>query len=758
MRLTRTAIRELTKKYRAVLRNCALALLATMCVVNNVKAEDAPTTAYTNASKKEKIGEKDIYYGSNANKELYISASENVSKGISVAIHSSDYIAGDYKADDSVIEAIKVIMNDGTVGNVYGGYSDGTGSISGNTVNILGGTTKIVYGGYHGENSLSAGSISGNTVNILGGTTDTVYGGYSTGLEGSSTIANNNIVTIKGGTIESVYGGQSKCAKGSASGNIVNVLGGEITTNVYGGNAANGGNVIGNIVKISGGTIKSVYGGSSEGIESNNAVLISGNPKFTGNIGAGSAVNSSVSENNILAISETPTFENVNIIGGKGTVSNNTLILNTKVSGLQNVMFFENYVFVMTNNVSDGKPILSATKTINLTDTKVAVGAAKSGVNLNVGDSVVLMNNVTGTPTLDNSLFSQTNISKYAYAVNLNYNFSIKVEDDKLIAYLDSITPEAIVDNDVVNGLFTGAKNAINSTNEAVKTSLRTRLSQLSGVPTSSSNASSKKGQSGGDEDAKYGLWAQALYNHVKRNSSSNSVGFKGHSEGIVIGSDTEVIDDFTAGLAYSYTKSNMKSVGEKTDIKTHGFFAYGQYKPNEYFVNGSIGFGLSKADPKDGDDDVKSKFYSVDALAGYETSSDYGMIIPAAGLRYVRIEQKSYNDGEIRLKAKDSNTLTAVAQLGWKNDYKVDNTNLTARASLGFIYDLKSDNNKVNITTGNAHLLSEDGRLKRFGTELNAGVDTKLNNQWGLSLDYNGEYRQHYKNHTGTVSVKYDF
>ena len=41
------------------------------------------------------------------------------------------------------------------------------------------------------------------------------------------------------------------------------------------------------------------------------------------------------------------------------------------------------------------------------------------------------------------------------------------------------------------------AYNAYNVSTEATKTSIRARLSQLSGVPTSSSSASSKKGQSG---------------------------------------------------------------------------------------------------------------------------------------------------------------------------------------------------------------------------------------------------------------------
>ncbi|MCQ2966291.1 MAG: autotransporter outer membrane beta-barrel domain-containing protein [Alphaproteobacteria bacterium] len=636
MRLTRTTLKELTRKYRAVLRHCAMALVATMCVVNNAIADDI--TAYTNA---ENVGGK---YTGDGTKEIIIA--ESSSGGLSQGLTSSDTVYGQYKAEDN-LQYNTVRMFSGTVGSIYGA---------------------------------SCGGIS--------------YSGIK-----------YNIVSISGGTIKGeVYGGEGFTAD---------------------------------------------Y----------NKVIISGSPFFDSGSkiygGSGMGVN-----NNIVSIFGTPIFNSTEINGKIGMAgSNNTLILNTKVSGISSAGNFQNYIFVLTNNVSNGDTMLSvdSANPVDLDGTKVAVGAV-SGSTLNVGDHVVLINNVTGTPTLDMSLFNDTNISKYAYTISTNYTFSINVENDQLIALLDSKIAETSIKEEVVNGLFSGTKNAVNSTNEAVKSSIRARLSQLSGVPTSSSSASSKKGQSGGDEDAKYGLWAQALYNHIKRDSSASAVGFKGHSEGVVMGADTEVTDGVIAGVAYSYTKSEMKSVGEKTDVKTHGFFAYGQYKPNEYFVNGSLGFGISKAEPKNGDDDVKSKFYSFDALTGFEKATDVGVFVPGVGFRYVRINQDAYKDGDTRLKAKDSNTVTAVVQLGWNNAYKVNTMEITPRATLGFIYDIKSDDNKVNVKAGNVHILTEDDRLSRFGTELNVGVDTKVNNQWGLSLDYNGEYRQHYKNHTGTVSVRYDF
>ncbi|MCQ2965984.1 MAG: autotransporter domain-containing protein [Alphaproteobacteria bacterium] len=379
-----------------------------------------------------------------------------------------------------------------------------------------------------------------------------------------------------------------------------------------------------------------------------------------------------------------------------------------------------------------------------------------AGLNL---ISEALLDETSVTFTTDDKLKNATQYTGPNSYVFGKYTYAVTYEDGKFV-FNKTLTPEPQQDSteDIINGVVSSAKSTVNSVNGAVNVALRGRLTQLSGSPAPTSSASSKKGQSGGDEDETYGLWAQAIYSHVNRDKTGSSAGFKGHSEGVVLGADAEVAENVIAGFAYAYTNSNMKSNGAKSNIDTHGFYAYGQYKPSDWFINGSIGFGLSKADPKGSDKDIKSKFYSIDALAGYEMNYDFGNLTPAGGLRYVRIEQDSYRENGSKIEAKDADTLTAVVQLGWNNVYQVAGKEITPKASVGFIYDVKSENNKVTVSSAGAKFLTEDGRLKRFGTEVSVGADAKLTNNWNVSLDYTGEFRQHYENHTGTVSVRYDF
>ena len=120
---------------------------------------------------------------------------------------------------------------------IYGGYYNGTvpgGDIgsNNNTVTInpafVGSNTNDVYGGYAKNVDPGSMTASGNTVNINGGTTRNIYGGFA--YVGSSTgtgyaTASSNIVNISAGTMNSVYGGNATAdhlaGTHAASGNTV---------------------------------------------------------------------------------------------------------------------------------------------------------------------------------------------------------------------------------------------------------------------------------------------------------------------------------------------------------------------------------------------------------------------------------------------------------------------------------------------------------------------------------------------------------
>ena len=118
----------------------------------------------------------------------------------------------------------------GTVRNIYGGFtsSDG-GSATGNKVNISGGTVApasgvggTVYGGYI-SSATSAGDATGNSVTITGGTVGDVYAGFTNGT-GKTTGNTVNLGTkddavALGTVIGTIYGGN----KTDTTGNTLNI-------------------------------------------------------------------------------------------------------------------------------------------------------------------------------------------------------------------------------------------------------------------------------------------------------------------------------------------------------------------------------------------------------------------------------------------------------------------------------------------------------------------------------------------------------
>ena len=123
-----------------------------------------------------------------------------------------------------------VNLTSGTVRNIYGGFTSSTGgSATGNKVNISGGTVApasgvggTVYGGYI-SSATSAGDATGNSVTITGGTVGDVYAGFTNGT-GKTTGNTVNLGTkddaVSSGTvIGTIYGGN----KTDTTGNTLNI-------------------------------------------------------------------------------------------------------------------------------------------------------------------------------------------------------------------------------------------------------------------------------------------------------------------------------------------------------------------------------------------------------------------------------------------------------------------------------------------------------------------------------------------------------
>ena len=193
---------------------------------------------------------------------------------------------------------------------VFGGFTFGTGNVTGNKVFINPATAtppgSIVNAAYGGVTD-GGGSVEDNHVtfngtrangDIIGGMT--TRKSYAKDGRGNGA-AKENTATLEGGTVDTVYGGYTgEGSDGDVVGNTALVKGGVVTTDVYGGYAAQGGAAKNNIAKITNGTVNgTVYGGyASEKDVTGNRVTVSGgsvgSSVYGGKAGVGNATNNTV--------------------------------------------------------------------------------------------------------------------------------------------------------------------------------------------------------------------------------------------------------------------------------------------------------------------------------------------------------------------------------------------------------------------------------------------------------------------------------
>ncbi len=354
------------------------------------------------------------------------------------------YVAAPAAADDYTVKKDGEIISSGTFTNVYGnghsftidgdteiyGYVYGVGNgnydkdASGGNVTINGNAyiTDDVYGGrstdgnaHHNTVNISDGSVGGslgdvyggrstdgnahhNTVNISDGSVGSSLGEVYGGMSGKGE-AYNNTVNISGGTVKSeVYGGRS--TDGSAHHNTVNISDGSVTSYVFGGDSSR--SAYNNIVNISGGTVKNdVYGGySSSGSANDNIVNIScGTIRSVGasiDVYGGYSEMGSANDNEII-ISGSADITNANLHGYGGSVTNatgNTLTIDGWSGSTKSVQNFNDIAF-KNINWNENKPVLKIT-TGDLTNTKIDTINIAGGSNINVGESMKLIESEKG--------------------------------------------------------------------------------------------------------------------------------------------------------------------------------------------------------------------------------------------------------------------------------------------------------------------------------------------------------------------------
>ena len=485
-----------------------------------------------------------------------------------------------------------------------------------------------------------------------------------------------------------------------------------------------------------------------------------------------------------------------NVISGGGeskvTLSGTNTFANNTAAGVANDIYNDGTMTVASGTTTLGGGI-TGDGTLTIED----------GATLNIGTTTVKQSEVTLNGTLTAQILNQGSYGRVETGditvgdnglLNLmfgsvgTYNFGVTVPEDKIVynnAIYDAtfgetgeITVATKSVEEIAQGtnLSMGAANAVsimaNTKDDVLNTiSLMAQQDLVAGKtgnaekelaklnpddkPVAQSVASSVQnqvmslaagrmsgasvGRSGGDlTSADYGLWVQGLYNHSKYNGK-----FSGDTWGISVGADTLIDGKYTLGIGYAY-------------------FLYGQYKPNEWYVNAALNYTMANYDESADPYGFKRKTeYDVDSfggqiMTGYDFASGF---TPEVGMRYLHISQDAYQSWLGEVDALDTDYLTGVA--GVKYAFEIESASeLKFRPELraAATYDFMSDAAVATVTApGNVAYVIDADRLSRFGGEFGIGLTAQYRGL-DVSLNYELDLHEDYTSQTGMLKFRYDF
>lgn len=341
-----------------------------------------------------------------------------------------------------------------------------------------------------------------------------------------------------------------------------------------------------------------------------------------------------------------------------------------------------------------------------------------------------------------------------------------------VLSKLDTAKQEAIAK---VNDLLDKAAGKVQETKQILreiapdasqsgtKTAANTAKSVINviGARLGGGSSGNMRGRSGGDLFAgRSAVWAQGMYNKAELDKEN---GFKSDSTGFAAGIETNLTDSLKAGIGYAFTKTDIDTDRSQTDVDTHTGFVYGEYKPNKFYVNAIASFGHSKYDDTTNllglTSDYKADTIGAQIAAGYEL----GILTPEAALRYTHVKQDDHTDAlgaTVRSKSFDTWTVAGGVKLAKKFTPK-DNRHIsiTPELKLAATYDFERDDetNTVVLADGSSYIAESD-MMKRFGIEAGANIGMTIGNNSEITLSYEGKFKKDYQDHTGLINFKYLF
>ncbi|MCZ6161189.1 autotransporter outer membrane beta-barrel domain-containing protein [Campylobacter ureolyticus] len=273
-------------------------------------------------------------------------------------------------------------------------------------------------------------------------------------------------------------------------------------------------------------------------------------------------------------------------------------------------------------------------------------------------------------------------------------------------------------------------------------------------------------------------FWGIISTNFDKKDFRNDGVlGYKGDHYSAITGIDGFVDDNINLGIAFAFTKSNVKGdLDHKLDINSYEAFLYSDIYPADKIKFDLIaGAGISK---NKGQRNIRlannllkskydSKFYTFGLGASYTAFENNGMkFMPYFKADYFNVTNDAYKetgDSKIALSVDKSKFDSLMLEAGLKSDFMLA-SNLNLNAKVGVAKEMLDKKTSVD-----AEFLGFMGQKdSKFNIKsktdsevlgvIGIGLSYDVTELFNIDFGYNAKFSKEYKNHNLLLGFEYKF
>lgn len=269
-----------------------------------------------------------------------------------------------------------------------------------------------------------------------------------------------------------------------------------------------------------------------------------------------------------------------------------------------------------------------------------------------------------------------------------------------------------------------------------------------------------------------WALWGRAGASFVEFEPSGVN-GFDADTYGLSVGFDGDVAQDLRAGVAVFYSSTVVDEIGvaanSNQDIEGYGVLFYGVYRPGDFYVNATAGFGLNEYDSKRrAAGGVNTANYDGTQFMGRvelgKIFTDGALeLSPHVGLRFNQVSIDGYTEAgplPTTVGSQDVTSLRGVLGLSGRYTHVLDDgSKLIPEAYVRGLQELADPSEAITgNVVGGGSFISQTTERDKFSYAAGAGLAYEMDDQVSLSFMYDGEFQTDYQEHSLTAAIRFQF